>query len=152
MSKSEEPKISHALIGAAGVHHVVSELCRRGIVALPTVRNVKAFDIVAFNKDGSNHSLIQVKSSSKKPIFWPLGSEPPAFMAADAVFYVFVRYDKKAQKYESFVVPGEVVVRQARQQAKEQIDRKGSRNWWSWYLNRDNNIQYLNRWDLLNLK
>ena len=38
--------ISPALIGISGVHHVVSELSRRGLVALPTIRNVAAYDVL----------------------------------------------------------------------------------------------------------
>jgi hypothetical protein len=39
--------INTSLIGIAGVHHVVSELSRRGLIALPTVKNTAAYDIVA---------------------------------------------------------------------------------------------------------
>ena len=56
----------NALIGIAGVHHVVSELSRRGLVALPTVKNTAAYDIVALNVEGTWHANIQVKTSSTR--------------------------------------------------------------------------------------
>ena len=36
--------------GAAGVHLVVAQLSLKGYVALPTTRNLKSVDIVAFNE------------------------------------------------------------------------------------------------------
>ncbi len=40
--------LDKSLKGAAGVHFVVAQLSLRGFVALPTIRNLKAFDVVAF--------------------------------------------------------------------------------------------------------
>lgn len=47
--------LPYSLIGGAGVHHVVSELSRRGFVVLPTVRNVAAYDVIAATLDGKRH-------------------------------------------------------------------------------------------------
>ena len=62
----------NTLIGIAGVHHVVSELSRRGIIALPTVKNTAAYDIVSLNAEGTKHANIQVIASSKKALFFPM--------------------------------------------------------------------------------
>ena len=67
--------LTPALVGAAGVHYVVSELSRRGLIALPTVRNVAAFDIVVSTRDGRKHANIQVKTSLKRVTFFPM---PPS--------------------------------------------------------------------------
>ena len=61
---------SSALIGIAGVHYVVAELSRRGMVALPTTRNTAAYDIVVVTPDGDKHANIQVKASSKRVTFF----------------------------------------------------------------------------------
>ena len=58
-------KGSNALVGAAGVHWVVSELSRRGLIALPTVRNTAGFDIVVATPDGSSTATLEVKTSLK---------------------------------------------------------------------------------------
>ena len=42
-----------ALIGAAGVHFVVSELSLRGLIALPTIRNTANVDVIVTNKQGT---------------------------------------------------------------------------------------------------
>ena len=82
---------SNALIGIAGVHYVVSELSRRGLIALPTIKNTKAYDIVALNEEGTRHANIQVKASSKKASFFPMPI-PDKVRAGELDFYVFVRW------------------------------------------------------------
>jgi hypothetical protein len=56
--------------GAAGVHLVVAQLSLRGYVALPTTRNLKSVDIVAFNERLSRFAFIQVKSTDKPKGGW----------------------------------------------------------------------------------
>ena len=65
MSK-EYPTKNTALIGAAGVHFVVSELSLRGLIALPTIRNTASMDIVVVDPDGVFHANLQVKTSRSK--------------------------------------------------------------------------------------
>ena len=95
----------NALIGIAGVHHVVSELSRRGLVALPTVKNTAAYDIVALNVEGNWHANIQVKTSSKRVGFFPM---PPAekVRSGSCDFYVLVRWGESDQRYEGFLLSG----------------------------------------------
>jgi len=64
-----------ALIGIAGVHYVASEFSRRGLIALPTVKNIAAYDIAVLNTLGTKHANVQVKASSKRVPFFPM---PPA--------------------------------------------------------------------------
>jgi hypothetical protein len=96
---------SNALIGIAGVHHVVSELSRRDMVALPTVRNTAAYDIVALNVDGTRHANIQVKTSSKKVSFFPM---PPVDKVRDGRndYYVLLRWLKNERRYDCFLLTG----------------------------------------------
>ncbi len=64
-------KLSNDLIGAAGVHFVVSQLSLRGLIALPTIRNTGGIDILVSEPDGNAQASLQVKTSLKKVIFWP---------------------------------------------------------------------------------
>src|SRR5439155_20817323 len=64
------PRPNTALTGIAGVHHVVSELSRRGLVALPTIRNTAAYDVIVATPDGMRHAIIQVKASQKRRVFF----------------------------------------------------------------------------------
>ena len=47
------PTRNTSLIGAAGVHHVVSELSLRGLIALPTIRNTAGVDVIVTNMNGN---------------------------------------------------------------------------------------------------
>jgi hypothetical protein len=125
----ELKRVSNALIGIAGVHHVVSELSRRGLVALPTVRNTAAYDIVVATPDGAKHANIQVKSSSNMVAFFRMPSSD-RIMAGPRDFYVLLRWDEKASRYDGFLLLG----REARDEvrAEEEWQQKriaaGSRN------------------------
>ncbi len=64
------------LKGVAGVHFVVAQLSLRGFVALPTTRNLKSFDIVAFQHDLPKAVFIQVKSTDRAKGGWPVYTIP----------------------------------------------------------------------------
>jgi len=53
MTGPDYPTRDTSLIGAAGVHFVVSELSLRGLIALPTIRNTAGVDVVIANKAGT---------------------------------------------------------------------------------------------------
>jgi hypothetical protein len=93
------------LTGIAGVHFVVSELSRRGIIALPTIKNTAAYDIVAVNPEGTTHANIQVKTSSRRVNFFPM---PPAekVRAGKQDVYVLLRWVEKQGAYEVFLLTG----------------------------------------------
>ena len=99
----------NALIGIAGVHHVASEISRRGMVALPTIRNTAAYDIVALNVGGTKHANIQVKASSKRVGFFPMPASADVRAGSKDV-YVLVRWLEADRKYDGFLLSG----RQAR--------------------------------------
>lgn len=96
---------NRVLTGIAGVHHVVSELSRRGLVALPTTKNTAAYDIVALNELGTKHANIQVKTSSKKVTFF-LMPHPDKIRSGPRDFYVLVRWCENISRYECFLVRG----------------------------------------------
>jgi hypothetical protein len=98
---------NNALIGIAGVHYVVAELSRRGLVALPTIENTAAYDIVALNVEGTRHANIQVKSSSKKASFFPM-PPPKKIRAGPRDFYVLVRWLESEERFECFLLTGKV--------------------------------------------
>ncbi|MGH8008441.1 MAG: hypothetical protein ACREQ3_15715 [Candidatus Binatia bacterium] len=106
--------MNNSLIGIAGVHYVVSELSRRGLVALPTVKNTAAYDIVALNVEGTKHANIQVKASSKRVNFFPMPAAEKV-RAGPRDFYVLVRWIEREKKYEGFLLSG----RQARYAVEE---------------------------------
>jgi len=58
--------------GVAGVHLVLAQLSLRGHVALPTTRNLRSVDIVAFDQQFSQFAFIQVKSTDNPKGGWPV--------------------------------------------------------------------------------
>ncbi len=120
--------LNTALIGIAGVHHVVSELSRRGLVALATTRNTAAYDIVVTTVHGDKHANIQVKTSHRRAAFFPT---PPSkgVRAGPRDFYVLLRWLAKEHRYEGFMLTGRMAraeVRRGEQFQRERI-RAGTR-------------------------
>lgn len=109
----------NALIGIAGVHYVVSELSRRGCIALPTIKNTAAYDIIALNCEGTRHANIQVKTSSKYVPFFPM-PDALKLRCGPRDFYVLVRWIEKQKKYQAFLLTG----RQARSAVMDSFRRQ----------------------------
>jgi len=119
---SPKPRPNTALIGIAGVHYVASELSRRGMVALPTTRNIAAYDIVVTTTDGSRHANIQVKTSQKRASFFRM---PPSAKVRTGPrdFYVLVRWLPKENRYEGFLLSGRAARNEVRRGKKFQRKR-----------------------------
>ena len=66
-------KLSPQIVGNVGMYYVCFKLSERGWNVMPTARNAKGIDIVAYTPDGKGFKGVQVKSLSKRnPI--PLGT------------------------------------------------------------------------------
>ena len=122
------PRPNTSLIGIAGVHYTVSELSRRGLVALPTIRNTAGYDVIVVSTDGRKHANIQVKTSSKKVTFFRM---PPSehVKSGPRDFYVLLRWDQKAGTYDCLLLTGREAkdaVRSAETAQRRRI-RSGSR-------------------------
>ncbi len=122
-----DQKIANSLIGAAGVHFVVSELSLRGLIALPTIRNTAGFDVIVVSVDGSWHANLQVKASKNKVSFWPVGKRYKELSSKDT-FVVFVRYLKNESRFEVFLENGNQVARQVASNIKRD-NRAGYTEW-----------------------
>jgi len=117
------PEIRNDLVGIAGVHYVAFELSRRGMIALPTTRNTKGYDIIVVSSDGTRHANIQVKAAQKCPSFWPM-QHFEKIRKEPNDWYVLVRGILKGA-VECFLVSGQ----EARAQVKrvEEEDSKEGR-------------------------
>ncbi|MCI0454244.1 MAG: hypothetical protein L0Y68_04515 [Candidatus Dadabacteria bacterium] len=144
--RNSEKKLPNDLIGAAGVHFVVSELTLRGLIALPTIRNTPGIDVLVSEPDGSAQASLQVKTSLKNVNFWPT-SKPEKCLIGPRSFYVFLRYISPEKRFEAFLESGERVARQVRRNLEE-YERLGRREFPYWALPSNNEgIQQLSeRW------
>ncbi len=127
------PTKDKALIGAAGVHFVASELSLRGLVALATVRNTAGVDIVAVNPSGTWHANIQVKTSRSNVKFWPVSKHFDSWVHRNN-YYVFVRYIPKQNRFEAFLESSIAVATHLRKRI-EYEQSKGLKEWAPcWFL------------------
>lgn len=100
------PRISNSIIGAAGVFHVASVLSVRGLIALPTIKNTAAYDIIVTSPDGLKHANIQVKTSSARPGYWPICSKVAHVRTSPNDLYVLLRRTKDNTGFEGFMLSG----------------------------------------------
>ena len=84
MKAKNDDKKSAQLVGNTGLFYVCYELSKRGWNALPTSRNAKGIDIIAYSQDANRTRTIQVKSLSKRnPV--PFGGADNLSLIADFV-------------------------------------------------------------------
>ena len=127
------------LTGIAGVHYVVSALSRRGLIALPTIRNLAAYDIIVASMDGRKHANIQVKTSSKNAVFW-LMPWPEEIRAGSDDYYVFLSRIESGKSYQGFMVNGREVKKEVTSEVRTQErSRKRKKIMPSFHIDRDEN-------------
>jgi hypothetical protein len=92
------------VVGNAGLYYTCYRLSKLGWNVLPTSRNAKGIDIVAYNQDASHTITIQVKSLSRRnPV--PLGNKLD-YLLAD---FIVICRNVLADSPECFVLnSGEV--------------------------------------------
>jgi len=125
--KDAFPTRDTALIGAAGVHFVVSELSLRGLIALPTIRNTAGVDVVVTDKKGTWQANLQVKASRSRVGFWPIGKRYDDWVGPNN-YYVFLRYEDKARGFEVFLESSRRVADLV-DLGREQEKQKGLKEW-----------------------
>jgi hypothetical protein len=138
MARVRSNQGSNALIGIAGVHYVVSELSRRGLIAMPTIRNTAGIDVLVAEPDGNGQAVLQVKSTGSVRVkeegrqWWPT-PEPEKCLSGSTAFYVFVRWREDLGKFEAFLENADAVAKQVRDNLVE--DRKlGHKDFPCWGL------------------
>lgn len=99
----------------------MSELSRRGMVALPTIRNTAAYDIIVANSVGTKHASIQVKTSLKRVNFFPMPNSERISVGPRA-WYVLLRWVEANKAFEGFMLSA----REARDEVRkaETLQRK----------------------------
>jgi hypothetical protein len=81
-------KLDAQIVGNAGLYFTCYHLSLLGWNAMPTARNARGIDVVAYSRDGSRYFGIQVKSLSRRaPV--PLGASLDAIMGD---FWVIINH------------------------------------------------------------
>lgn len=122
---------SVSLIGSAGVHYVCAELNMNGLLALPTVRNTKGMDVIVLTQSGELLANLQVKTSSRKVSFWPIGKHYQDWTGEND-YYIFVRYYD--ERFEAYLESARNVIHQVKDKQRESRERKLAEWAPCWYL------------------
>ena len=144
---------SNASTAVAGEYFVAAELCRRGYIALITLRNTENADILASNAGTTKSVKIQVKTRRGKAHNWPLNRKAERISLPD-LFYVFVTLRGEQERPEYFIVPSAEVARTVKEGHAAWLKKPGRKG----QPHRDTPIRqftayesYRERWDLLGL-
>ena len=132
---------------------MVSELSRRGLIAMPTIRNTAGIDVLVTELDGSAQAVLQVKTAGEVKTcqedgrqWWPM-SKPDKCLKGTKAFYVFVRWREDVQKFEAFLESATAVTKQVQDNLIE--DRKlGRKDFPCWGLPKELSEQsrLINNW------
>jgi len=97
--------INNQVVGNVGLYYVCYKLSRLGWNVLPTARNAKGVDIVAYNQEAIKTITIQVKALSRRsPV--PLGNKLDHLIAD----FVIICRNAITDQPECFVIlPNEVI-------------------------------------------
>lgn len=131
--------IPNDLVGVAGVHHIVSELTMRWLVALPTIRNTAGIDIVVTDPRTKKTAALQVKTSQKRVSFWPT-SRPAKCLRGKDSFYIFVRYLPRESRFQAFMEQADSVVDSIAKTVADQ-QKKGRKVFPCWMLPKSKRVQ-----------
>ncbi len=101
-----------SIIGAAGEHHVITQLLRRGWIASLAPYGAQNVDILVTDKNSKTRFNIQVKTHRgrfTKSSGWPMKPKHETIIA-DALFYVFVDLgEQSTDPINSYILPSRVV-------------------------------------------
>ena len=105
-------KKDKSLIGAAGEHHALGQLLRRGWIASLAPYRAPYMDILVTDKNSEKQCTIQVKTRQGgigKRSGWLMNPKHET-MIADALFYVFVDLGKQSSDpIDCYILPSKVV-------------------------------------------
>ena len=112
-------KLETQIVGNIGMFYTCYELSLMGWNVMPTSRNARGIDIIAYDSEATNYIGVQVKTLSKRNAV-PLGSSLEKIMGD---YWVIV--DKVATEPRAFILlPSEV------KQLAKYNEKNGKRTYW----------------------
>lgn len=136
-----------SLIGAAGVHFVAAELSRRGMIALPTIRNTAGYDLIVTSADGKHHANIQVKTSRSRKSFWVM--RPDLNHCGHHDYFVLVRWT--GNQFDAYMLKGAEAEAQFHACIKRQKSKPGKTYFPGIGFKHGDEKQWLKRWQKFDL-
>jgi len=144
---------SNSTIALAGEYFVAAELAKMGHIALITLRNTEAVDILASNANGTKSVSIQVKTQKGNAHNWPLNYKAEKISSPN-LFYIFVTLGGINENPEYFIVPSRIVAKSITKSHADWLAKPGRKG----QAHKDNPMRhfddyesYRNKWELLGL-
>lgn len=135
---SNTPKKETQIIGNTGLYYVCYKLSSMGLNVMPTARNARGIDVVAYSPDGEKYCGIQVKTLSRRnPV--PLGKDSNKIMGNFWVVVVLPKPESSDSPAIYVLKPDEV-----KDLKHTGINQKGKTSYW---LHPDAYDKYKGNWD-----
>jgi hypothetical protein len=97
-------KLDAQVVGNAGLYYVAYRLSLLGWNAMPTSRNARGIDVIAYSRDGTRYAGLQVKTLSKRSSVL-LGKSVDGLMGD---FWIIVNNVTAPEPRAFVMLPGEV--------------------------------------------
>ena len=136
-------KIETQIIGNAGMYYVCYQLSRMGLNVMPTARNARGIDVVAYNLDNSEYCGIQVKTLSCRNVV-PLGRDLNKISGDFWVVVVLPKPESSDSPAIYVLIPKEV-----KDLCHSTTNKKGEVYYW---LQANKYVKFENRWDRIRKK
>ena len=125
------------IVGNTGMYYVCYQLSRMGLNVMPTARNARGIDVVAYNPDGKKYCGIQVKTLSRRnPV--PLGKDLNKIMGN---FWVVVVLSDIKEPDVFVLTPDDVKALR-----HDGINKKGEKSHW---LHPDKYEKFEKNWEII---
>lgn len=116
------------LIGIAGTYYVAAELSRQGYVALVTIKNTSAIDLIVSSQENFSSVGIQIKTSQiSKNQGWILSSKNEDLISEN-IFYVLVHLKNDNSMPDFHIVPSNIVAETIAKGHKKWLEMPGKNN------------------------
>jgi len=113
----------NSLIGSSGVHFVCAELCRRGFIALPTIRNTPGVDVIAMESDTGRKVALQVKTSwNSREWLVPIEDE---IDVSDDYYFVLVNLNGEKGNPDFYIFSSKFLEKYVRDSFQAWLDTPG---------------------------
>ncbi len=134
-SKTSLAKLGTQMVGNIGMYYVCYRLSELGMNVMPTSRNTKGVDIIAYSPDGSEYIGIQVKTLSRRSAV-PLSTKANL---GDALvdFWCIVVRSKKGAPTVHVMTPDEV---------DKRSEKDGKGHWWL-EAKQYGDASFIEKWD-----
>ena len=140
---SNTPKKETQIVGNTGMYYVCYQLSRMGLNVMPTARNARGVDVIAYSLDSGKYCGIQVKTLSCRNVV-PLGNDLNKISGDFWVVVILPQTESPDSPTIYVLTPGNV-----KDLSHRTTNEKGVVSFW---LKPNKYREYENNWDIIRKK